>query len=203
MMPIRYPEFFAGIPGIVVRDPLAELLGAAEGGCIEYRFLDAVKLAGHSCPTVAGAWLMATRGLRALYGGETPLRGGVQVDFAEAEDSGVAGVIASVMTLLTGAAGAGGFKGLAGQFSRRDLLHFGVSGIAGIRMTRRDTGLAVQVSLDLSSVPPDPRIGQLLGELLSGNPDVALRSEFGRLWQDRVKRILIDHHDDPALVAIV
>jgi len=35
----------------VLRDPLAELLGAAEGGIVEYRYADAVKLAGHSCPT--------------------------------------------------------------------------------------------------------------------------------------------------------
>lgn len=31
-------------------DPLAEFLGAAEGGLIEYGYADAVKLAGHSCP---------------------------------------------------------------------------------------------------------------------------------------------------------
>ena len=37
------PTFFARIPGITLRDPLAELLGAAEGGLIDYRFADAVK----------------------------------------------------------------------------------------------------------------------------------------------------------------
>mgnify|MGYP003492414693 FL=1 len=46
-----------------MRDPLAELLGAAEGGRLEYTYADAVKLTGHSCPTVAGAWL-ATRQAR-------------------------------------------------------------------------------------------------------------------------------------------
>ena len=89
------PEFFARIPTITLRDPLAELLGAAEGGLIEYAFADAVKLAGHSCPTVAGAWLMSVRALRALYGDEIPVRGNVAVALHENLDSGVAGVIAS------------------------------------------------------------------------------------------------------------
>ena len=53
---MAFPEFFARVPAVTLRDPLAELLGAAEGGLIEYRFADAVKLTGHSCPTVAGAW---------------------------------------------------------------------------------------------------------------------------------------------------
>lgn len=202
MQAVSYPEFFADVPGIVVRDPLADVLGAAEGGRIEYRFVDAVKLAGHSCPTVAGAWLMTVRALRALYGEEMPLRGGIQVEFAEPLESGVAGVIASIMTLLTGAAGPAGFKGIAGQFARRDLLHFGVAGIAGIRLTRRDNGAAVNVSLDLSGVPAEPRMRLLLEELLAGNADPEVRREFGRLWQDRVKRILIDHHDDPTLVVV-
>jgi len=58
---MAFPEFFARIPTLTLRDPLAELLGAADGGLIEYCFADAVKLAGHSCPTVAGAWLIFDR----------------------------------------------------------------------------------------------------------------------------------------------
>ena len=38
---MSFPEFFARIPGITLRDPLAELLGAAEGGLIDYCFADA------------------------------------------------------------------------------------------------------------------------------------------------------------------
>ena len=41
---MAFPEFFARVPAVTLRDPLAELLGAAEGGLIEYRFADAVKL---------------------------------------------------------------------------------------------------------------------------------------------------------------
>ena len=71
--------FFDTVPAIVVADPLADALGAVEGGLIEYRYVDAVKLAGHSCPTVAGAWLMTRAALARLYPGETPRRGEIRV----------------------------------------------------------------------------------------------------------------------------
>ncbi len=43
------PQFFDQAPRIRVTDPLAEFLGAVEGGVIDYEYLDVVKLAGHSC----------------------------------------------------------------------------------------------------------------------------------------------------------
>jgi hypothetical protein len=199
---MTFPEFFARIPTLTLRDPLAELLGAAEGGLIEYCFADAVKLAGHSCPTVAGAWLMCVRALYALYGDETPVRGNIAVALHENLDSGVAGVIASVATLLTGAAGDGGFKGLGGRHGRRGLLKFGVAGIAGMTLMRLDTNAAVDCVFRPNSVPADPRLGALLPAVVHDTADAAETRLFGELWQDRVKRILLDHGDDPALVDI-
>ena len=199
---MAFPEFFARIPAVTVRDPLAELLGAAEGGLIEYRFADAVKLAGHSCPTVAGAWLMTVRALRALYGDETPVRGDLRVTLGENADSGVAGVIASIAGLLTGAAGDGGFKGLGGRYGRRNLLRFGVAGVGGLAFTRLDTNVAVDCILRLEMVPADPRLGGLLGAILQGTADTGNTQMFGELWQDRVRRILIDHADDPEIVQL-
>ncbi len=199
---MAFPEFFAHIPAVTLRDPLAELLGAAEGGLIEYRFADAVKLAGHSCPTVAGAWLMTVRALRALYGDEIPVRGDLRVALGENADSGVAGVIASIAGLLTGAAGDGGFKGLGGRYGRRNLLRFGVAGVGGLAFTRLDTNVAVDCILRLEKVPADPRLGGLLGTILSGTADDAARRLFGELWQERVRRILIEHADDPEIVEL-
>ena len=199
---MAFPEFFARIPAITLRDPLAELLGAAEGGLIEYRFADAVRLAGHSCPTVAGAWLMTVRALRALYGDEIPVRGDLRVALGENADSGVAGVIAAVAGLLTGAAGEGGFKGLGGRYSRRGLLHFGAAGVGGLAFTRLDTNVAVDCRLRLETVPADLRLAGLLGAILQGTTDDATRRLFGELWQERVRRILIDHADDPAIVEL-
>ena len=197
---MAFPEFFTRIPAITVRDPLAGLLGAAEDGLIEYRFADAVKLAGHSCPTVAGAWLMTVRGLRALYGDAIPERGNIAVALHETVDSGVAGVIASVATLLTGAAGDGGFKGLGGRHVRRGLLKFGVSGSAGMSFTRLDTKVAVNCIFQPGAVLPSPRLGELLPAVIHGTASAAEIRLFGELWQDRVERILIDHGNDPALV---
>lgn len=199
---MTFPEFFARVPTITLRDPLADLLGAAEGGLIEYHFADAVRLAGHSCPTVAGAWLMTVRALRALYGDEIPERGNIAVALRENIDSGVAGVIASVAGLLTGAAGEGGFKGLGGRYSRRNLLQFGVAGSNGMSFTRRDTNVAVDCELHLESVPADPRLGGLLAAVVSGTADASARRLFGEVWQERVRRILIDRGDDPELVRL-
>lgn len=197
-----FPEFFAHIPAVTLRDPLAELLGAAEGGLIDYRFADAVKLAGHSCPTVAGAWLMTVRALHALYGEAMPVRGDIAVALRENLDSGVAGVIGSVAGLLTGAAGEGGFKGLGGRYSRRNLLQFGVAGSGSLTFRRRDTNVAVDCDLRLETVPADPHMASLLGAILGGTADAAARRLFGELWQDRVRRILIDHYDDPDIVRL-
>ena len=197
---MAFPEFFSRIPTITLRDPLAELLGAAEGGLIEYSFADAVRLAGHSCPTVAGAWLTSVRALRALYGDEIPVRGNIAVALLENFDTGVAGVIASIATLLTGAAGDGGFKGLGGQHGRRGLLHFGVSGSVGMTFTRLDTHAAVNGHFRPNLIAADPRLGELLPAVVHGLASTAEKKLFGELWQDRVKRILIDHGDDPAVV---
>ena len=54
-MSMQHPAFFDKVKPIVLYDALAEFLGAAQAGRVEYGYLDAVKLAGHSCPTVAGA----------------------------------------------------------------------------------------------------------------------------------------------------
>ena len=116
-----FPVYFEQAPTIMVRDPLAEFLGAAEHGLMTYRYVDAVRLAGHSCPTVAGAYLMVCRGLKALYGDDVPERGGIEVRMRDGRDEGTTGVVASVATLLTGAAAEQGFGGIVavGQGSTR------------------------------------------------------------------------------------
>lgn len=199
---MAFPDYFSRIPPITLYDPLAELLGAAEGGLIEYCFADAVKLAGHACPTVAGAWLAGCGGLQALYDDAMPERGKIRVDFGEALESGVAGVIGSVLGLLTGAAGSGGFAGLGGRHRRRGLLHFGVAGVGHLRLTRLDNGRQVDCRVDLSAVPAHPLTGELLGSILTGQADAAQRQLFARLWQARVEQILLDTTLRPRLLTL-
>lgn len=197
------PAFFAQAPRILLRDPLAELLGAAEGGLLEYGYADAVRLAGHSCPTVAGAYLMARAALRALFPGAVPVRGGVVVTMSAAEVEGTTGVVAQVFTLLTGAAGYNGFHGIGGHFVRHGLLRYGGGDLQCIADVRRtDNGDAVQVSMDLSSVPPAPQMRQLMGRALADDASAEERAAFASVWQDRVRRLLLEHADDARVIRV-
>ncbi len=197
-----FPDFFDAVPPLVLRDPLADFLGAAEGGLIEYRYSDAVKLAGHSCPTVAGAWLMTRCALAALYDDAVPERGCVKVEFRDPQDSGVTGVIANVIGLLTGAAGEGGFKGLGGRFSRRGTLAFGVPMEGEIRFTRLDTATAVETAYRPQLVPPAAETGMLLQKIQAGDATPEEQRTFGRLWQERVKRLLLEQSGTPEWITV-
>lgn len=199
---MRYPAFFDEIPAIRLYDPLAEFLGAVEGGVLEYRYLDAVKLAGHSCPTVAAAYWMTLRALRALYLDSLPERGNIRVEFGKQADDGVTGVIANVVGLLTGAAADGGFKGIAGAFDRRNKLFFAAGIASETRFTRLDTGKIVETAVNMQSVPAAPRIWELLPKCRNGSASLAETSEFRQLWQERVRALLLDHAEDAQVFAV-
>lgn len=194
------PSFFNDITPIIMRDPLAEVLGAADKGMIEYTYTDVVKLAGHACPTVAGAYLMVEKGLNALYTQETPVRGGIKIFIKGKLGEGVVGVISNVASMITGATTIGGFHGLAGHFDRRDLLFFVPNMDVDMILERIDTGARVELSYDPSFVTTDERMGELLVRIASGSADAEDRELFGSLWQDRVRRILIEYKNDPRLV---
>lgn len=199
---MHYPEFFDSAPVIVMRDPLAEFLGAMQDGLMDYHYADAVTLAGHSCPTVASAFLMTRAALNALYPGQVPLRGGVKVAFRNDQSEGVTGVMANVVGLITGVTQENGFKGIGGYFDRRHLLEFNTGMDSEIRFTRTDNGAATEVAADLSTVPMDPRVRQLLPQCLVDGTDKAASGEFRRLWQDRVRRLLLEHADDPRVIRV-
>jgi hypothetical protein len=200
-MDTTFPGFFATTPGIVVHDALAEFLGAVRGGVIEYHFVDAVRLAGHSCPTVAAAYLMARAALRQLFPDTLPERGAIGVDCRGARDAGVNGVMAAVFTLITGAGDEGGFHGIGAHFDRRGLLRFDQAGGGEFRCLRLDTRAAVEVSAHLERVPFDPRVRELMPSCLADKATAEQRELFGQLWQERVSRIF-EHADDPALIAV-
>ncbi|MES1154183.1 MAG: FmdE family protein [Rhodanobacter sp.] len=200
---MNYPAFYEQAPRILMRDPLAAFLGAAEDGLLEYRYPDAVRLAGHSCPTVAGAWLMARTALRALYPDEPAERGGIAVRMPAAEDEGVIGVIAQVLTLVTGAAAGNGFHGIGGRFVRQSLLGFSAaSGATAVQFSRRDNGTAVAVELDLATVPSAPNLRELMVGALQPDATAEQRAAFAQAWQGRVQRLLLDHADDPQVLRL-
>ncbi|MCG6503840.1 hypothetical protein OP500_09105 [Kingella sp. SNUBH-2017] len=201
----RFPEFFDRAPQLLMRDPLAQFLGATPDGVMAYRYQDAVKLAGHSCPTVAGAYLMVVKGLSALYGSDIPERGGIEVLMRDGRDEGTTGVIANVAMLLTGAAPETGFAGVGPMrlFGRRDLLAFGSGDERGeMLLRRRDTGAAVAVSYNPSIAPWPAEMQTLMPLAVSGRADDAQLKRFGEIWQERVEAVLTKLADDPRLVVV-
>lgn len=195
------PDFFHAAPTIRVHDSLAAFLGAGDG-LIEYHYADAVALAGHSCPTVAAAFLMTRTALRALYPNDTPERGGLRVEWRDDREAGVTGVMANVVSLVTGAADGSGFKGIGTRFGRRALLTFN-AGIDGeIRFTRLDTSAAVDVSSHLDKVPMAPEIRTLMPRCLSGDATARQMNDFKRLWQARVRSLLLDYCDDRSVIEV-
>jgi len=77
---MQYQPFFDEIEPIVLVDELAKFLGVNDTGILEISYLDIVKTAGHSCGTVAGAYLSALLGLQALFPDEMPKRGEIKVE---------------------------------------------------------------------------------------------------------------------------
>ncbi|NYT63501.1 hypothetical protein H0A66_14380 [Alcaligenaceae bacterium] len=196
---MNYPSFFESAIKITLQDPLADILGASDQGLINYSYTDAVKLAGHSCPTVAGAYLMTIKALKHLYGTEHPQRGDISVAFRDDQLNGVTGVMANVVSLITGATVDTGFKGLAGQHDRRNLLSFNAPIAGDIQFQRRDTGAKVTVSYNARIVPGDPTAMPLLQRILAGTATTEERGNFGEIWQERVRKILASA-DHPELI---
>lgn len=172
-------------------DPLAEALGALQPGeRFRYRYDDVVRLAGHSCPTVAGAWVMARGALAALYPGQTPVRGDIEITMGGPPSDGALGPQSQVLSLLTGAAGDTGFGGLAGRWRRRGLLRFDPALAGAVRFRRVDTGAWVEVRFDASAAPRAPEVAALLPLIVAGSASEAQRREFAAAWQQRVGSIV-------------
>lgn len=198
---MSFPAFFNAIPTIAMRDPLARLLGSVDDGILRYSYPEIVKLAGHSCPTVAGAYLMTLKGLQRLYGTDIPQRGAIRVAFRDSQQSGVTGVMANVVAFVTGATTDTGFKGLAGKFDRRELLAFDTP-IAGIlQLQRVDTGASVEADFHSAIVPAEPGLMPALRLAMSAGASEEQKAEFGRMWQDRVRRIF-ENADTPGLIVL-
>ena len=187
---MHYPPFYDTIAPIRLYDPLADFLGATSGGAITIGYLDCVKLAGHSCPTVAGAYLMAREGLAQLYPDTLPHRSEILVELSGAEDEGVVGVVGHVIGYTTGAGGMGGFKGIGGHFSRNDRLRYGVAFDGDVRLTRIDTRQSVTLRYNSASIPGSPDMKPLMQKSLRQEASPKEKAHFQALWQGRTEAIL-------------
>jgi len=186
---MNYPKFYDDVAPIKLQDPLAAVLGAFEKGEYEITYTEVVKAAGHSCPTVAGAYLMTQAALQALFGEQRAVRGMLKIEFKEALEDGVAGVIGNVVSHITGSTDKSGFKGLAGKFARHSLMDFRANINSSARFTRVDTNQSVDVIYDPSSIPASPQMMPLMQKLNSGAASPEDMKLFGELWQERVANI--------------
>lgn len=197
---MAHPAFFSQVPSIFLYDPLAYFLGASSDGLIEYRYVDAVRLAGHSCPTVAAAYLMTRAALGELYAKSTPRRGDILVEFSKGEEESATGVIARIVSMLTGAADKSGFKGIGGRYDRRYLMCFNSHFDGEIRFTRIETSQKVIASVNYSGLFDGDGVSGLLNQCMNGKSNPVIQQEFSKRWQERVRKILIEHCDDDKVV---
>ncbi len=192
-------DFFDQVEPILMKDPLAVALGAMDKDePFVYRFEDAIKTAGHSCPAVSGAYRLTQTALKHLHGDEIPVRGNIKVTFRGGIEYRVNGPISQVVTLITGAAGDNGFHGLGGgKFNRHNLLTFDESSeapagaICSAIFERLDNGKSVEVSYNNSMLPGNPKMGELMPLSVSGTGTDEQIKEFGELWHDRIKLVLL------------
>lgn len=166
-------KFYDEVEPIKLRDPLAIFLGAMdESEVFVFTYADCIKLAGHSCPAVSGAYKITQKALKALYGNGIPVRGEIKVTVLGAPTTGANGPMANVISFITGACGESGFGGLGGKFSRADKLIFDTKReeFGAFIFEREDTGKKVKVKYH--------------PELLPYAEDMS--------WQERVKKVLFE-----------
>jgi hypothetical protein len=183
---------------IEIRDPVAEALGVLEpGDPFVITYTDAVKEAGHSCPTASGAYRIAQLGLDALYPDSYPVRSEIEVQAPRSRDDATYGVMSRIISYVTGATEDDGFRGLAGGYGgRSDLLHFDAfdpdTAEPAFRFRRTDTDETVQVTYHVSEVPDGgPAIGNLQ-QILDGTTSDQQRGAFADAWHRRVQVVLSD-----------
>lgn len=196
-----FRDFFAEVKPIKFKEPLAETLGALkeEGAVLEYTFIDLVKMAGHACPTIAGAYLCCQKALEKLYPDEIPVRGEISITAYGDPEEGVYGVIGQAFSFLTGAAPTTGFRGLGHKFRRKDLLKFSPEKIDPEAMCfqfrRLDKGEAILVKFYPRQVPfpeeKQKRLAELLEKVIWEAAKKEERKEFQDLWMEKVKDMLL------------
>jgi len=189
---MTYLDFFDTIETIVVYDDLCQFLGVNTDGIVELSYIDIVKTAGHSCATVAGAYLIALKGLQALYPNEMPARGKIKVELQKAPRDDNSGVVAAVLSNITGATADFGFGGIpTGQYNRRDLLFFEADIECDVRLSRVDTGKTVGINYRPQKVVNPMKI---LKSAIAPDATQEDIESFPRRFQDMVKTVF-DHAD--------
>ncbi|NPA27601.1 MAG: hypothetical protein GXN91_00940 [Epsilonproteobacteria bacterium] len=190
---MEYPKFYDEVEKFILKDELSQFLGATKEGIVEIGYIDCVKLAGHSCPTIASSYIAAKVVVDYFYKGEIPLRSQIKIEFKEECDSGVTGVIGNTLGFILGCSDKCGFSGIGGKFNRKDLISYGNSSLNSmIRFSKLDGSAFLEINIDTSVVKPDAKMKTLLQKALQNVASKEELEEFERLWQDRVKNMLLN-----------
>lgn len=169
---------------IKIYEPFSDfLLGEDAEKNFELSLLDVVRFAGHACPSMVGAFLVAQRAVQELYP-ETGVcvRGQIRIFLPNEAQQGPAGPIANVFGFITGAWGETGFGGLRGeQYVRRHLLKFGEKQVPqGCFLFQRiDNNARVLLQLDSgrAQVDIDPQLS------------------FQKQWRKKIEAMLGQDHE--------
>ena len=189
----KHPSYIDTVTPITLYDELAEFLGAIEGGLYTVSYWEIAKMAGHSCATVAGAWLMADAGLKTLYGEQIPRRGEIRVELKNDVQEKHAGVVGMVLTNITGATRDDGFGGIpGGRFDRTGLLRYKAPIETDLRLTRLDTGASVGVNYRPGKVV-DPM--SILMSAIGPNATEADKASFPHRFQEMVATVFAHRHE--------
>ncbi len=197
-----FRNFFNDLESIKFREPLAETLGSFKNAeaVLEYSFTDTVKMAGHACPTVAGAYLICQEALSRLYTGEVPARGEIQITVFGQPDEGVYGVMSQVFTFLTGAAPSSGFRGLGHRYRRKDLLTFSSHKADPDAMSFEFKRLHINHSVLVKFYPhripfsteKTARLQELLEKVIWEAATEDEKKEFQNLWIEKVRQMFME-----------
>lgn len=200
-----FRDIFYKVNPIKFKEPLAATLGSfkVEDPILEYSFIEAVKIAGHACPTVTGAYLICQEALVRLFGEEIPVRGEIAIKVFGEPDEGVYGVMGQVFTFLTGAAPSSGFRGLSHRFRRKDLLTFEPEKIDPKAMVfefkRVNGNKSVLAKFYPQQVPFAVEKANRLHELLEKTVWEAIKDEelkeFQDLWMEKVKLMAVERRE--------
>ena len=178
-------------------DPYFKIFGQTNGA-IPYYYEEAVKLAGHSCGAVAGAWTITRKALAVLYpNGETPVRGQILVDAPGAEDEWFVGVFGDVIMFITGAAPKTGFNGsdfaANNLFVRQNKMVYDDKPTGEQNpmrewvFTRVDTGAKVGVKFNLAVITPiaTPERVAMGKKLALGQATPEEAADYAKYWNAR------------------
>lgn len=136
---------------IKVHEPFADFLGASPEECnFEVSLLEIVRFAGHACPSMVGAFIMAEAAAQLLFPEDGVVqRGSVLIEIPKDVEFAATGPISNVFSMIFGSWEKSGFGGLGGQhFRRRNLIRYNSTTVPDgyYRFTNISTGNAIDIS---------------------------------------------------------